>query len=732
MPYLDIIVPIKNEAKNLNALVNRVEQSMSSTGIKYRLIFVDDQSTDNSLAILKELKKNYPILVFVKKGKPGKAFSIMEGARYSKAEYLAMIDGDLQYPPEIIPEMLQLTNQFGVVIAKRKNYQDSLLRKLFSHTFSTIFGKLLHNLPFDIQSGLKVFKREILLHLDTTQITPWSLDLSLLTTARELGYQIGEVDIVFDKRRAGSSKVNLVKSTWEIASGAVKLKLKAKKIFPLVPTTDQSMIGAGVIFKQKRFITHTTLPSHKSAIQTFQTKQKLFISLVLLTLILGLLLNFILTAIVFIGLLSLVYFIDVFFNLFIILKSLHLPPELGFSKNKLNQLDNQTLPKYTILCPLYKEARILPHFVKSINKLDWPKDKLEVLLLLEQNDTETINKARSLNLPSYFKTLIVPDSQPKTKPKACNYGLNFATGEYLVIYDAEDQPESDQLKMAYLAFQQTDPKTVCLQAKLNYFNHSQNFLTKFFTAEYSLWFDVILSGLQSISTTIPLGGTSNHFKTALLKKLQGWDPFNVTEDCDLGARLFYEGYQTALIDSTTYEEANSNLKNWIRQRSRWIKGYMQTYLVHMRNPIGFVKRHGVHALIFQLIIGARISFMLINPLLWIITASYFLFYPIVGPTIETLYPNYILYIAVFSLIFGNFIYLYDYMIGCARRNHWQLIKYVYLIPIYWLFASVAAYVAFYQLLVKPHYWEKTIHGLHLNKPKLKKTTPLPKLVFEPI
>ncbi len=253
-----------------------------------------------------------------------------------------------------------------------------------------------------------------------------------------------------------------------------------------------------------------------------------------------------------------------------------------------------------------------------------------------------------------------------------------------------------------------------MQAKLNYYNPNQNLLTKLFTAEYSLWFDVILTGLQSINTTIPLGGTSNHFRAYALRELKGWDPFNVTEDCDLGARIFKKGYKTAIIDSTTLEEANSNVYNWLRQRSRWIKGYIQTYFVHMRNPINFIRNHGLHAFIFQLVIGARISFVIINPFLWLMTFSYFLLNQYTGQAIEALYPTPVFYIAVISLVVGNFMYVYNYMIGCANRSQWSLIKYVYLVPIYWSLASLAAVVAFYQLIVKPHYWEKTIHGFHLN------------------
>src|SRR5581483_11735953 len=160
------------------------------------------------------------------------------------------------------------------------------------------------------------------------------------------------------------------------------------------------------------------------------------------------------------------------------------------------------------------------------------------------------------NLPNYFKIIVVPDSSPKTKPKACNYGLQFATGEYSVIYDAEDVPDPLQLKKAIVAFAKSAKNVICIQAKLNFYNPHQNILTRVFTAEYSLWFDLVLTGLQSIEAPIPLGGTSNHFKTQILKKIKGWDAFNVTEDCDLGLRLFKNGFSTAIMDSTTLEEAN--------------------------------------------------------------------------------------------------------------------------------------------------------------------------------
>ncbi|MDO8551725.1 MAG: glycosyltransferase [bacterium] len=715
MSLLEVIVPVRNETGNVRELVVRIDKTMKEYGIKYRLIFIDDHSTDKTREILTGLKNRFPLDVYLKQGKRGKAYSILEGAVRAKSNYLAMIDGDLQYPPEAMGQMFALLQgkDQGIIIGKRSVSQESWLRNFISHSFSTVFGKWLHGFDCDIQSGLKLFKKEIIQHLDVGKITPWTLDLSLLITSRGLGLGIKEVDIKFSKRTFGQSKVNLLSTSFEIGLNALKMKFHQKDIYHISPERYGSMIGAGVVYKRKRLITHTTRHFSESALQTAIFWQKSLLVLAITSIITGLILSPVKTVVALIAVLTAIYFFDVVFNLYLILKSLHRPPEIHLSINEMKKLNEDTLPVYSILCPLYKEATVLPHVVEAIKRLDWPKTKLDVLLLLEENDMETISAACKQNLPFYFRILIVPHSEPKTKPKACNYGLAYTKGKYVVIYDAEDKPDPLQLKKAYLGFSKSSEETVCLQAKLNYYNPHQNLLTKLFTTEYSLWFDVILTGLQSIDTIIPLGGTSNHFKASVLKRLGGWDPFNVTEDCDLGVRLFSQGYKTAIINSTTLEEANSDLKNWLRQRSRWIKGYFQTYLVHMRYPFSFLSRHGSHSFIFQLIIGMRMSFMLINPLLWLMTLSYFVLHKYVGSVIESFYPAPVFYTAVFSMVFGNFMYIYNYMIGCINRRHYSLVKYVFLIPLYWLLASVAAFIALYQLITKPHFWEKTNHGLHL-------------------
>jgi len=297
--------------------------------------------------------------------------------------------------------------------------------------------------------------------------------------------------------------------------------------------------------------------------------------------------------------------------------------EKKISPAEMLAIPDSGLPVYTILVPLYKEANIADKIVSRIEMLDYPKEKLDVKLLLEEDDEATISVLELCRLPSYFSRMVIPDCQPKTKPRACNFGLEEARGEYCVIYDAEDRPEPDQLRKAVALFRRLPGNYACVQAKLNYYNPKQNLLTRLFTIEYSTTFDLLLPGLEIMNIPIPLGGTSNHFRTEILRRLGGWDPFNVTEDCELGIRIYSKGYKTCLLDSTTWEEANSRLWNWIRQRSRWVKGFMRTHLAHMRHPLRTLRGLGLWgAFGFYMCVGASSFMMIINVIYWIVGIFY--------------------------------------------------------------------------------------------------------------
>jgi len=518
-----------------------------------------------------------------------------------------------------------------------------------------------------------------------------------------------------DEQFFGNFKNNISSVDERKIAGKSLTANKNIKTQNFINTNYPKEVGSGIRHEGKDFVTHTNLQHKYSAIKTLHSHQKIIVVLLGGGLLVGTFLNWRETIIIIVALLTFLYFADLLFSLFLTIKTLRKSSEIKITQKEINSLDDSVLPVYTIFCPLYKEWQVIPHFVKSISKLNWPKDKLDVQLLLEEDDKKTIAEVGKMKLPSYFKVMITPDGEPKTKPKACNYGLNHAKGAYAVIYDAEDKPASDQLKKAFLAFQKTkEDNVVCVQAKLNFYNLHQNILTRLFTMEYSLWFDLILPGLQSIKAPLPLGGTSNHFRTEHLRYLKGWDPFNVTEDCDLGMRIAKLGFHTAIIDSTTMEEANSQVGNWFRQRSRWIKGYMQTYLVHMRRPGEFITDiKNPNIIFFQLTVGGKILSLFINPLMWVMTITYFVFRDTLGPIIESFYLTPVFYMAAFSLVIGNFFYIYNYMIGCAKREQWDIIKYAFLVPFYWLMISMAAWKALIQLIYKPHYWEKTVHGFHL-------------------
>ena len=365
------------------------------------------------------------------------------------------------------------------------------------------------------------------------------------------------------------------------------------------------------------------------------------------------------------------------------------------------------LPLYSILVPLYREANVVPHLIEALAALDYPADRLDVLLVVEEDDGETCAAARRACLAKGFKVLRVPRGEPRTKPRACNYALKFCRGEFLVVYDAEDRPEPDQLRKALQTFRSSPGDVACLQARLNFFNARENYITRMFALDYALWFDFLLPGLDLLKIPMPLGGTSNHFRIGALRAIHGWDPFNVTEDADLGIRLARLGFRVRTLDSTTYEEATNQLGNWLRQRTRWLKGYMQTWLVHMRDPRQLLRNAGLKGFLgFQLFVGGTVLSALLNPILWLIFAlSFFVDLPLLGlsGTARSF--------ASLALLLGNALFAYLAMLGPFRRGWLELSPFGLLAPIYWLLISAAGYRALWQLVHDPWRWEKTPHGL---------------------
>lgn len=374
------------------------------------------------------------------------------------------------------------------------------------------------------------------------------------------------------------------------------------------------------------------------------------------------------------------------------------------------EIPERELPVYTILIPLYREAGIVPELVNALSALNYPREKLDIKLILEPDDTETARAIGAINLDPCFEVVVAPETGPRTKPKALRAALPFARGEFLVIYDAEDRPHPDQLRDAYARFLEGSEKLACVQARLAIDNAYPSFLTAHFRAEYSGLFDVLLPAIARLQLPVPLGGTSNHFRTGILRAVGGWDPHNVTEDADLGIRLARFGYTTDVVDSTTWEEAPSRLGAWLPQRTRWMKGWLQTYLVHMRDPLLLLRQLGWRGFFaFQLLIGGSVLAALVHPLFfaWLLLDSTFgsLLSPAASP-LEWSQKG----LAFATLASGYIASAVLAFVGMRRRgaitSTWVLLT----IPVYWLLLSAAAWRAVWKLIRAPYQWEKTAHG----------------------
>ena len=373
-------------------------------------------------------------------------------------------------------------------------------------------------------------------------------------------------------------------------------------------------------------------------------------------------------------------------------------------------LDKAPLPKVSVLVPLFRETEIAHALVARLTQLTYPKCLLDVVLVLEEEDAMTQSTLAQIDLPSWIRVVVVPDGHPRTKPRAMNYALDFCDGDIIGIFDAEDAPEPDQITCIARRFQQAPPEVACLQGILDYYNPRQNWLARCFTIEYATWFRTILPGMARLGFAIPLGGTTLYFRRDALEALGGWDAHNVTEDADLGFRLARHGFRTEMVATVTAEEANCHPWAWIKQRSRWLKGYMTTYLVHMRRPRLLYRQLGAWKFWgFQAHFVTALSQVMLAPFLW---SFWLVFFGLPHP-LDPVLPRTVL--AAFGALFLSIeaLNLTIYLASVTSSKHRHLMAWVPTMHFYWPLGAIAAYKALYELVLKPFFWDKTAHGLSL-------------------
>jgi glycosyltransferase XagB len=361
----------------------------------------------------------------------------------------------------------------------------------------------------------------------------------------------------------------------------------------------------------------------------------------------------------------------------------------------------QQWPTYTVLCPLYREANVVSDLIAALDVLDYPKHALDVKLLVEGDDLETLTTALTVSGAQHIEVVIVPAAAPRTKPKALNIGLARARGDFIVVYDAEDRPHPQQLRAALAAFEDGDDHLACVQAPLAIDNADASWIARQFAAEYAIQFREVLPLLARLHAPVPLGGSSNHFRTAALRAVGGWDSHNVTEDADLGYRFTREGYRIDVIGPPTYEEAPVTLAAWLNQRTRWIKGHMQTWLVLMRDPIRTAREMGLasFAMMHLMLSGGLAAVFLHGPIACILMIAILSPYTLLTPA------DFVLAICGYSVA------VFAALTASALSNSMSHARAALTMPAYWPLASIAAYRALFALLFRPHHWAKTAHGV---------------------
>lgn len=370
-------------------------------------------------------------------------------------------------------------------------------------------------------------------------------------------------------------------------------------------------------------------------------------------------------------------------------------------------LPDEALPAYTVIVPLYREAAVAAELVANLARLDYPRDRLQVLIVLEVDDHETQAAFGALDLPAGFQVLVAPPGSPQTKPRACNVALERAHGDLVVIYDAEDAPHPGQLREAAARFAQADAGLACLQAPLR-IEPDPRFLPDQFALEYAVLFEVFLPALARWGLPFPLGGTSNHFKASALRAVKGWDPYNVTEDADIGFRLAADGYRLDVLSRPTFETAPIDFKVWKPQRARWIKGHLQTLAVHARGRIVRTPR-GAAALLLTLALPV-VSSHLHGPLFaWLVLQG-------LGSTLG-LCPE----VALMDWMLVLFGWTCVAIAGTQaqlRAGYRQRVLPLLGAILYWPLQSLAAAEALRQFVVAPFHWDKTPHTPRAANPLL--------------
>jgi cellulose synthase/poly-beta-1,6-N-acetylglucosamine synthase-like glycosyltransferase len=708
---VSVIVPASNDKRWLGECFQRVADTLRGTEYGYEILVVDDGSRDGSAEYVRSVEGSMPVKLVVKHGPKGRAESIKEGLDQATGGLVVLLDPDLRFASESFIDMLRSLETDEVVVANRSKYP-FLAYAFFSKVYRWFFGRLLLSVDADIRSGLKMFRRSLLssLRFDPDFDPTLGFDAFLLYHAKRAGWSIKVVQVQYTRPMFHHGVWGSVASRVSLAIGVMAIiwRRMLRWFFPfLFPPQPQEYFEAGFT----NINDYLFLAPEQSA-KGHLTREVYFL---IFYAFLGVVTYFWIIEL-FLGRsfawsfffhIAIIQFVLVIFKLYVVWITFRLPPQ---PPRMLTEDERSTLPTISVILPVYKEKEIIPQLCERMGSMDYPIDKLDMIFIFESGDDETIQAFLDHPKPAHFKGLVSPDVRPKTKPKALNVALRETKGEYLVIFDAETLPEPDQFMKAMSAFR-NDPTLDYVHCRIDVYNPDVNWITKMYAAEFAFFYNFFLPGLATVHSPTPISGHSVYFRREQLIRIGGWDAYNLAEDCDVGIRLFRNGYKNAtVLDSYSWEQSTTNLRDWIKQRTRWMQGFVQTSMVNLRFPALLWKDLGGlrNFLMFMFHVPGGVFLNGINLAQWCMLGFW---YFTRDPYIQTIFTDVLLYLSVVSFGIANVAFTYFNLVGLFYRRYYSIVPMALLSFLYWLMLSLATSRAILRFFRQESTWDKTNHPL---------------------
>jgi cellulose synthase/poly-beta-1,6-N-acetylglucosamine synthase-like glycosyltransferase len=707
---VSVFIIARNELSELPYIVDKLLSELRTLKLSFELLFVDTGFFPNTHDYLAGLSVQIPLKIITPKRANGNLS--LEEIRNAIGSRIIIFDADLHCTSSAIPELLLGLEKHDIVIAKPGLRNMPWYRGVQSACGSFLRAPLFLVLGTLPVNGLRGYRSSALQTIERSPLfrEQRPAEAQLLLLAHHLGLSIGRMEAeMYSEIFSGWTRHVIGKyidTTWEVVS--FRQHNSSRFLFPfLYPPTKQEYTAAGFT----NVTDYLFLSDHESA-KMHVTKETFSLAIVCaIGGSLGLWGTSIVSGwsmlqLIFFAL-SLMYLTIIISKIWAMILGAHYP-YVHCSPEEIGSLSPAELPVITVLIPLYKEREIIPQLFRRISEFDYPVEKLDIIFILESTDQETISAFLTAQPPAHFKALLSPNVTPKTKPKALNVAFTKSKGEILVIFDAEILPDVDQLKKAYITFKQ-HPEAKYLHGRMNVYNADFNWITHLYDAEFAYFYDYYLPGIVRMGVPIPLSGHSTYFRREVIEKVGGWDSYNIAEDCDIGIRIYRHGFKSGMmLDSFSWEQSTTTIPRWLRQRTRWEQGFIQTSLVHLRFPLLLKTELGSwrNFFWFLYLVPGNVILNILHIFHW---GLFFLWIFTHAAFIEFLFPLSTIYFSMLTFIGGNYVLLMFHMLGLYSRRHYTGVKYALGSLVYWIMLGLATFRAAILFFFRPFSWDKTPH-----------------------